>query len=209
MTWHDAETFDLTLNRYRAVVAEVLAICPQVEISCNEFNQRVLCPRAFSPAHGYEKRELTAHATSLSIQQEPLFEGNRPKEIAPNYWTWKSDFFSTRFYKYWTVELLAREPGYAASAEYTDDDGNFHKASPAVPARIRPIGGGERVTLQLYERRFGLGWWKKNRVEILALACLCNEEIKGEYAAAISKADTEIGHWLDALKKPAVIEIPE
>ena len=209
MTWHAVETFDLTLNRYREVVSEVLAICSKVEISCNEFNSRVLCPRAFTPAYGCGKLELTAHATHISVHQESLFDGNQPKVIEPSYWTWGRDFFRVQFFKHWTVELLAWEPGYTACVEYTSDDGVLYAAAPAMPARIRPIGGGERVSLQLHERRFGLGWWKKKRVEILGLADLCNTEIKEKYASAVAKADTDIARWLDAHNKPMVIEIPE
>jgi len=199
------ESIDKGIEGYLRAFEELVSICPNIEISCNDSNGRVLLPRHLKACCAIQK--LVPYANTCHVRRDSLMEYGRPKLVEENWTTWRSRFF-------WVEVAVVREcPCYewefarVGHPEYTDEDGRFYPASPSTPAHVRAIDSS--VYLTSGEKCWGLKDWFKKSNEIAGFMDAAPASVREDYRKLYEQANTAVEEWQKSLSEVATLRIEQ
>ena len=176
---HTVETIQKTQESYLAAIRTLAKISPFLEKSGSGYT--------YFMGETYDAwgNPDPAYADGVFIHKDDLFEYGRPKVVNKNQWIYRSDFFNVRLFR--SVPFTV----------YHQEGARRHEDGSLTPARI--VGGESFIKLRWLQRRWGLGAWAKNALEIKSLVEQCQPDVAAKIVAALNTAEEEIERWTKAI----------
>lgn len=200
MDYRNLESVGATIGSYLEAFQKLVAICPKLESSANESNQRVVLPTSWRPAFGTSREKLLPYANSLiAVEFHRLVEyGEAPQFITERHRLWKEDFFSVRWAIRVPFSIHVWEIGHSA---YTDEKEVLHEA---VPDTMKPWCSPQHLTIadgSYTGKSWGLKDWyaKHDEIEHYLDETQVEEKQREHYTKEVAGADKEVARWQEAI----------
>jgi len=196
MDYRNLESIEKTISSYSEALQKLLAICPKLYPSGNEYNQRVVLPTSWRPAFGADTARLLPYANHLVVVEfrRLITFPDRPEHTTKEHRLWREDFFSVRWEIRVPFSIYSWEVGRQS---YTDDKDVQHKA---VPDTMEPWCSPQYLTIAdnpYTGKSWGLKDWysKHNEIKNYLNNTQISEKQQESYAKEIAEADVEIVKW--------------
>jgi len=191
----DLKATQKTTKSYMDAYKGILAICPRLEPSTNDFNGRTVLPTTYRPATGVIVN-FPELATNFHISTDELFDWGKPKFIEPQWSMWKDNFIRIYLSISSPFSIYVWEVGRSG---YTDEETG--KTYPSVPSTIKEWGK-ENIRLECNHwgyKSFGLKDWKTKYTEILELLDNNKNGLVNKYKEQISDIDKKVIKWQETI----------
>lgn len=191
----DLKATQKTIKSYMDAYKGILAICPRLEPSTNDYNGRTVLPTTYRPATGVIVN-FPELATIFHISTEELFEWGKPKFISPQWNIWQDSFISIHLSILVQFSIYTWEIGRAA---YTDEETG--KAYPEIKPSIQEWSK-ENIHLECNHwgyRNYGLKDWKSKYTEIFELLDNNKNGLTKKYKEQMLDIDKKVLHWQETI----------
>lgn len=210
MEYINLKTTELTIGSYMTAFRALLELCPRLECSANESNQRVILPTYWRLAFGVKPSNLIPHCSYIEARHESLFDWGRPQLIQPSWTSWVYKYFSVS----WGISIpfsIFREELAMRRCIEEDENGDCIKWED-IPAQIKEWCSPQHLTLEVSNSSWGLSWglkdWHIKYNEICSYFKEAPLDIQSQYQKAIVEASQEVAKWEKAMSEVSKIEIP-
>lgn len=214
MDYFNKDSITATQRSYNEALDKLLELCPNIEPSANEYNQRIVTPTSWRPKFGHNEDVLLRHINFITTRFETLFNFGNPKVIDPSYTIWKERWFVVycaiqfpfKIYG-WNYAITTYPKGY-------DEDGNPIGEPQHIPAMMKEWDTPHYLTLVVYDGAWDKGWglrdWHIKHDEIANFGKSFGDiTTKDKYLKELKKADDEVSKWEQAIRKLQSIVIPK
>lgn len=196
-TWN-AEIADENVRRYRAAIAEFLAVSPEIEPCGNSYNSAL--PLEFR-ARSLTTAQSVAAATFVFCRTGELMDSGRPKVIEPQFTVWRGGWFSVQLQR--KASFLPRV-WECAQHEVREDD----EPGRSFPAHAKDDTYPRVLTLDLGSRSWGLKDWRVRATEIESFCDEAPASVRDEYRRQVARASAEVARWEAAIRSVQALTIP-
>ena len=202
-----------TQESYNEALNKLLALCPNVEPSANEYNSRVVMPTSWRPLFGFKREELLRHVNHISTRYEHLFDFDNPKVISKNNTIWKERWFIVYCAIQFPFSIYGWEMARQEYPEGYDDDGNPIGKCVTIPANISEWCSPQHITLEVYDGVWDKAWalkdWSVKYNEIVNFSKQFESiEAQANYAKGLLQASKEVAKWEEAISRLQELTIP-
>ncbi len=209
MSWRDYETTQKTMESYNLALEKLTKICPKLEPSCNESNNRTVLPTRYI-ALTDDKKTLIKYCTYVHCNVDELFEYGRPKIINASYWVWNSNYLGLECGIEIPFDIYCWEPGESKCLE-RDGSGECIKWG-STPSKIKPFCSPQTIKLDVFDgvwnKCWGLKNWYSEYKDILGFMDDANDSVKIQYRNSVEKANEQVLRWENEIRKLSEIQLP-
>lgn len=214
MDYANKDSITATQRSYNEALDKLLSICPNIKASANEYNQRIVMPIYWRPVFGYKKENLLRHINIISTKFETLFDFGKPKIIETTYTIWKERWLNVYCAIQFPFSIYGWDYGKTIYPEGYDDKDEPKGKPQYIPPTMSEWNSPRYITLVVYDGVWDKGWglkdWHLKYDEILNFSNAIDDvKTKAHYMSEISKANTEVEKWEQALSKLQTLIIPK